>query len=84
MKNDVFADGFFVFAGNNRFEYPSLPPGEYATLQFRILEGGSVEVKYDYAEGGIKISDVFVKQLVLKKTRGQDRNPAPFLKSNIL
>ena len=62
MKNDVFAEGFFVFTGNNRFEYPSLPPGEYATLQFRILEGGGVEVKYDYADGGVKFSDDFVKQ----------------------
>jgi catechol 1,2-dioxygenase len=61
MKNEVFGENF-EYSGNNTFEYPGLPEGMYATLNFEIMPAGSIKLTYNYIDDDlIKHTSVSVK-----------------------
>ena len=62
MKNDVFGENF-IYSGNNTFEYPGMPPGMYATLNFKILPTNNVKLTYTYIDDNlVKHTSVALKE----------------------
>jgi len=62
MKNQVFGENL-DYTGNNTFEFPGMPPGQYAKFHFEILPAGNIQLHSEYAnEDMVKHSAVLLKE----------------------
>jgi protocatechuate 3,4-dioxygenase beta subunit len=62
VKNEVYGQ-HFEYRGNNKFEYPALPPGFYTSLTFDIQPDGAVRMTMENLdERNIKESSVSIRR----------------------
>ena len=59
-KNDVFGEEF-RYIGNNSFECPGVPTGNYDSMAFEILGSGSIKCTLNYLYEGKKGIEVYLK-----------------------
>lgn len=43
LKNEVFGEAY-KYVGNNKFEYPGMPSGSFASLQFELMASGDIQL----------------------------------------
>ncbi len=61
MKNEVFGM-YFVYTGDNSFEYPGMPPGAFLKLNFVLLGSGDVKLNFSYnGDDMVEHSEVYMK-----------------------
>lgn len=53
LQNEVFGE-LYEYVGNNKFEYPGMPKGSYASLQFDLMANGAVQFTLEAEYGSLK------------------------------